>query len=53
MKYESTTCIDCRGQGYYVDCMDDLCYGSGGCIHGDGETHCVTCDGEGIVWVEE
>lgn len=42
-------CPDCGGTGFIMDCCDDICVGSGECIHGDGEVVCETCDGEGEV----
>lgn len=41
------TCITCWGEGYIVTCIDDICVGSGHCIHGDGEMICPDCHGEG------
>lgn len=35
-------CPTCGGRG--VVCFDDICRGSGYCIHGDGD--CPTCGGE-------
>lgn len=31
----------CNGDGIIVTCIDDMCRGSGECIHGDGEKACV------------
>ncbi len=41
-------CPDCDGTGFVMDCCDDLCHGSGECIHGDDQV-CATCEGEGEV----
>ena len=38
-------CETCGGIGFIVTCCDDLCQGSGGCIHGDGEVPCPDCGG--------
>jgi hypothetical protein len=53
-------CPDCWGRGYNVTCIDDLCHGGDYCIHGDGETDCDTCEGDGQIrchcstqWVSE
>lgn len=43
------TCPDCHGEGFVVDCCDDMCVGAGECIHGDGEAVCETCEGEGEI----
>jgi hypothetical protein len=42
-------CPDCFGQGWTVTCIDDMCRGAGECMHGDGETTCRYCGGEGSV----
>lgn len=40
-------CITCWGQGFIVDCCDDICQGQGYCMHGDGNVVCPDCGGEG------
>ena len=30
-----------------------MCHNGNGCIHGDGESTCATCDGEGQVYPEK
>lgn len=42
-------CEECMGEGVIITCCDDLCVGSGHCIHGDGEITCPICCGEGLV----
>ena len=44
-----TTCWNCGGEGFIVVCIDDLCVGSGHCMHGDGEDICPECDGDGVL----
>jgi hypothetical protein len=41
-------CWRCGGEGWIVICIDDMCRGAGECIHGDGETLCPECGGEGL-----
>jgi hypothetical protein len=41
------TCDMCNGEGIIITCFDDICVGSGHCIHGDGEEICPQCGGEG------
>lgn len=37
-------CWRCGGAGFIVACIDDLCRGAGGCMHGDdGEAACPEC----------
>lgn len=43
------TCPDCNGSGFLVTCCDDICRNMGECIHGDGESVCPTCHGEGSI----
>ena len=43
------TCPNCYGQGWTVTCIDDMCRGAGECMHGDGESACLYCGGEGSV----
>lgn len=38
-------CYRCDGTGFIMICPDDLCRGSGECIHGDGEVVCPVCKG--------
>lgn len=38
-------CCTCDGTGFIMTCPDDLCHGSGECIHGDGEAVCPDCKG--------
>lgn len=40
------SCWRCGGQGYIVTCCDDMCRGSGECMHGDGEEVCPECLGQ-------
>lgn len=42
-------CLRCNGEGFIVVCIDDICRGSGNCMHGDGEVVCPECDGEGEI----
>jgi hypothetical protein len=46
---EDETCPQCCGEGFIVDCCDDLCVGAGRCIHGDGNRTCPTCHGVGDI----
>jgi len=43
------TCMTCYGEGIIITCCDDMCFGLGHCIHGDGEEICPECYGEGEV----
>ncbi|KKW13433.1 MAG: hypothetical protein UY48_C0001G0054 [Candidatus Gottesmanbacteria bacterium GW2011_GWB1_49_7] len=36
-------CDMCGGEGIIITCFDDICVGSGHCIHGDGEELCPNC----------
>lgn len=47
------TCETCWGEGYIVTCCDDICVGSGYCIHGDGEKICPDCQGEGDTFYDD
>ncbi len=47
------TCPECDGEGFILDCCDDICNGLGECIHGDGERVCPVCEGSGEVWEEQ
>lgn len=40
-------CHKCGGEGWIITCWDDMCQGTGHCIHGDGEEICHECFGEG------
>jgi hypothetical protein len=40
-------CNRCSGEGWIITCWDDMCIGTGHCIHGDGEEICPDCFGEG------
>ena len=42
-------CFECDENHEECDCCDDICQGSGHCIHGDGMTECRECHGTGIV----
>jgi hypothetical protein len=44
-----STCYECNGEGFVVICIDDICRGSGNCMHGDGEDLCPVCGGEGEI----
>ena len=48
---EASPCPDCDN-GTIVTCWDDLCHTGDGCMHGDGESTCGTCNGEGEVYPE-
>ena len=43
------TCPTCHGEGWIVDCCDDMCHGLGECMHGD-NAPCPECGGEGEIW---
>lgn len=40
-------CEVCGGEGVVITCWDDICVGTGRCMHGDGEEICSVCEGEG------
>ena len=40
-------CQRCGGTGRMIVCIDDMCQGSGECIHGDGVEKCEDCKGTG------
>lgn len=42
-------CPTCGGLGWIQTCIDDLCQGENGCIHGDGDEVCPECEGHGEV----
>lgn len=44
---DAVSCWKCGGEGFIVFCIDDLCQGTGECMHGDGEDVCPICEGEG------
>ena len=39
-------CQHCGGEGWIIDCIDDICHGVGYCIHGDGMVMCSCNDGD-------
>lgn len=41
-------CSDCDGDGWVLDCFDDLCHAQGRCMH-DTEVVCPECHGSGNV----
>lgn len=47
---EPYTCGRCGGEGEILVCIDDMCRGSGGCIHGDGYRTCPDCKGAGEIY---
>lgn len=49
---KSVECFRCNGEGWIVDCLDDLCHATGECIHGDGNVICPACEGEGELYPE-
>jgi hypothetical protein len=44
----SRDCQECNEVNEVCDCIDDMCQGSGYCIHGDGMSICRDCNGSGI-----
>ena len=46
--YNDDFCHRCGNTGWLITCMDDLCHGSGTCMHGDGEQPCPECNEYGI-----
>lgn len=44
----SCDCIECDEMNEEVICCDDICVGSGHCIHGDGMGPYRNCNGTGI-----
>lgn len=48
LDYEDAWCRYCWAEGWIVDCIDDMCHGSGECIHGDGNAVCPCCGGDGV-----
>lgn len=38
-----------HGEGIVVFCCDDICRGQGYCMHGDGDSICRDCGGEGAI----
>lgn len=45
-------CWKCHGEGWLITCIDDICHGSGHCMHTDGEELCAVCGGEGWIGAE-
>jgi len=45
----SEVCPECGGEGIIITCSDDMCVGSGECVHWNGEETCPTCGGTGEV----
>lgn len=43
---EPETCGLCNGEGEVVDCCDDICVGTGECMH-EGNIVCPDCGGDG------
>ena len=43
---EDECCVTCDGLGEIMVCCDDMCHGSGYCVHGDGMIICPTCKGD-------
>jgi hypothetical protein len=39
-------CNTCNGVGLIIVCSDDMCRGTGECIHDDGFIICPECKGE-------
>lgn len=37
-------CQRCDGEGMVLTCIDDMCRGTGECIHGDGWDPCPDCN---------
>jgi hypothetical protein len=46
---ESDGCYRCGGRHWEVVCCDDLCRGSGECMHGDGMAPCPECNKDGVL----
>lgn len=46
---ELVTCWGCGGEGLVVFCCDDICQGQGYCMHGDGDSICRDCGGDGFL----
>lgn len=40
-------CFECNGKRFISVCLNDLCQGDEGCVHGDGNRSCLTCGGAG------
>ena len=45
--YYEPACGRCDGEGLILICPDDVCRGTGECMHGDGEIVCPACKGSG------
>lgn len=46
---DMVTCWGCGGEGTVVHCIDDLCVSASHCMHGDGDSRCDVCGGEGVL----
>jgi hypothetical protein len=42
-------CYRCDNRGVIIVCVDDLCRGTGECMHGDGEMICPDCHGKNLL----
>ena len=47
MELDGGYCMNCDGKGEIMVCIDDMCIGSGECMHGDGMIICPACKGLG------
>ena len=47
------SCDRCDGTGWIMTCIDDICVGSGECMHRDGEAVCPQCHGEGEMEIDD
>lgn len=45
-------CDECDEHGMIIDCVDDLCQGSNGCIHNSPGKVCPNCNGTGEIEVQ-
>ena len=45
--YGDYTCPECHGSGLRLVCCDDMCRGTGECMHDNGYVLCHVCRGEG------
>lgn len=46
-EYDGDGCYLCGGAGFIITCIDDMCHGTGSCMHGDGEDDCPVCNQDG------